>query len=106
MQIVEYKEVVSTNSLIKELIKNGEITENTAILSGFQKNGRGQGENVWFSDDGKNILASVFYKLDLPVKDFFTISMATALSILELMREYGIETKLKWPNDIYFGDKK
>lgn len=106
MQINEYKEVESTNSLVREMIKNGELTENTAILSGFQKKGRGQGSNMWFSDEGKNILASVFCKLDLPVKDFFMISMVTALSIHELMLEYGIETKLKWPNDIYFGDNK
>ena len=36
----------------------------------------------------------------------FSISEAISLAIVEFLRDYGIDAKVKWPNDIYVDDKK
>ena len=72
-----------------------------------QKAGRGQRGNSWESEPGKNITASLLFRLtDFPALQQFQISEAIALAITEFLKEEGVEAKVKWPNDIYVGDKK
>ena len=92
----------STNSLMKELIAKGQ--EPRFIYAGYQTAGRGQTGNSWESEEGKNLLCSILLP---PDKDLYFLNIAVGVAILRTISELGIsELGIKWPNDIYYKDKK
>jgi len=102
-------EVDSTNQFAHGLLQNGvRIEEGTAIMSLFQTAGKGQKGNVWESEFGSNMLASViiFPEFLEPTK-LYLVNQAAALSICTILKDYSkFEFKIKWPNDIMYGDNK
>ena len=91
----------STNTLLKELIANGQWSKDEKYLyTGFQTAGRGQTGNQWESEEGKNLLCSIL----LPARaNLFELNIATAVAVQRLL---GDAFTIKWPNDIYWQDKK
>lgn len=79
-----------------------------AVTATHQTAGRGQRGNVWQSQSGNNLLLSILLRPGsaLEVANQFMLSQVAALSIHAAIKCYGIETRLKWPNDIYAGDRK
>lgn len=79
-----------------------------AVTATHQTAGRGQRGNAWQSQSGKNLLLSILLRpgCALEVSGQFLLSQAVALSIHSAMKCYGIETRLKWPNDVYAGNRK
>jgi len=88
----------STNTLLKELIAKGE--EPKFIYAGYQTAGRGQTGNSWESEEGKNLLCSILLP---PNKNLYFLNIAVGVALLHVI---GEDFTIKWPNDIYFGDKK
>lgn len=105
-KIIKVNECPSTNSLMKEKKKEGELSDKTAIMTDFQSSGRGQGKNVWYSDRGKNLLASFYRKTDLKADKHFMLTIMASLAIMDTLKEGGISSKIKWPNDIYVENRK
>ena len=94
----------STNTLLKELIAKGQ--EPGFIYAGYQTAGRGQTGNSWESEKGKNLICSVLLP---PDKNLYFLNIAVSVAILRTMKGYGLpvtEVAIKWPNDIYWKDKK
>ena len=106
MQIARYKEVASTNAKIKELIAQGELQRNTAIMADYQSGGRGQGQKHWHSVANENLLVSFGLNLNLPAQKHFRIIMAISYLMKIFLAKYNIQVQIKWPNDIYVGRKK
>ena len=82
--------------------------DNLSVLSALeQTGGRGQRENKWHSEPNQNLTFSIVLK-NPPVKaaDQFIISEITAVTLVSFLAEHGIEADIKWPNDIYVGDRK
>lgn len=79
-----------------------------AVTAVHQTAGRGQRGNVWSSEQGRNLLLSVLVRPGrvLAVANQFILSQAVALSLHNALLQYGIATKVKWPNDIYAGNRK
>jgi len=78
-----------------------------AVWADYQTAGRGCGSNTWESERGKNLLFSVLiHPADIPVNRQFLVSMAVANSIAKVVAQYVKAVSVKWPNDIYVGDKK
>lgn len=102
MNIVRFDTLDSTNS---EALR-GNYPEGTIVVADHQTDGRGQRGNVWNSEKSKNLTISVVHYPDIPIAESFRISMAAALSITDLLMSFGIDSKIKWPNDIYVGDLK
>ncbi|MBD5289338.1 MAG: biotin--[acetyl-CoA-carboxylase] ligase [Bacteroides sp.] len=73
-----------------------------------QPEGRGQRGNSWESEPGQNLTLSFFVRPDrgFAPREQFLMSEATALAVVDTLRHFGIESKVKWPNDIYCGDMK
>jgi BirA family biotin operon repressor/biotin-[acetyl-CoA-carboxylase] ligase len=78
------------------------------VTAEHQTAGRGQRGNTWNSNAGENLLFSILARPgeSLKVTEQFLLSQAVALSLHEAMLHFGIETRLKWPNDIYVGKRK
>lgn len=79
-----------------------------AVTANHQTAGRGQRGNVWYSEQGANLLLSLMVRpgCALEVSGQFLLSQAVAVAIHTAMKCYGIETRLKWPNDIYVEGRK
>ena len=91
----------STNTLLKELIANGQWPKaEKYIYAGYQTAGRGQTGNGWESEEGKNLLCSIL----LPARaNLFELNVVAAVAV---QRTIGEEFTIKWPNDIYWHDQK
>jgi BirA family transcriptional regulator, biotin operon repressor / biotin---[acetyl-CoA-carboxylase] ligase len=97
----------SSNSYAKQLLQEGNAVENTVILSDYQDDGRGQGDNRWISDKGKNLLMSwILHAEFLAVSDQFMLSKTVSLGICDAMEQLELDIQIKWPNDIICGNKK
>ena len=102
---MKINETHSTNSLLKELLAKGEWPEGEGFLyAGYQTAGRGQTGNSWESEADKNLLCSILLP---PDKNLYFLNIAVGVAIYRTVRELGIsELGIKWPNDIYWRDKK
>lgn len=91
----------STNSLVKEMLARGEWPQGEHFLyAGYQTAGRGQTGNSWESEEGKNLLCSILLP---PNKNLYFLNIAVSVALIRLIDE---QLTIKWPNDIYWKDKK
>ena len=103
---IALEEVDSTN---KYLIDNRNIVDSFTFVSAkYQIKGRGRNDRSWLSDKGDSLLFSLLIKDEDIVKKGGYLSLITACSIAKILIEnYHLEdVKIKWPNDIYVGEKK
>ena len=81
--------------------------EGDVVWADFQTAGRGQRGHEWHSRKGENLTFSVVLEPTfVPIAKQFSVSEVVALSLVDMLAEYGIDAKIKWTNDIYAGDKK
>lgn len=103
-KIIWLQNIDSTNNEAQRHISE---LDNLSVVSALsQSSGRGQRGNTWLSAPGKNLLFSVVLKLQIQAYDQFVISQMVSLAMVDLLGEYDIEAKIKWPNDIYIGNEK
>lgn len=105
MHIKKLRQVDSTNTWAAQNEKT--LPSMCLVYSHSQVAGRGQRGNSWESEPGKNITASILWhpeSFEAPRQ--FRISESIALALVEYLRQKGVDAKVKWPNDIYVGDKK
>ena len=106
MKRIALEETTSTNRYAKELPED-ESHELTLVTAEFQTAGRGTGTNTWESERSQNLLFSIIsYPKGLLANQMFALSEVTALAISDTLNSYVQGFQIKWPNDIYFGDKK
>jgi BirA family biotin operon repressor/biotin-[acetyl-CoA-carboxylase] ligase len=103
-QTLHFDEVESTNKLAFELIKANKAGHYDVVTANSQTNGRGRYDRKWESKKG-NLYCSLILQLknNLRITDY---SFLTACAIGRAVRNYDIQTKYKWPNDILFNDEK
>ena len=81
--------------------------EGDVVWADYQTAGRGQRGHEWHSRKGENLTFSVVLEPTfVPIAEQFSVSEVVALSLVDMLSEYGIEARIKWTNDIYVGDKK
>ncbi len=90
------------------MLVKGEWPEGEEYLyAGFQTAGRGQTGNGWESEDGKNLLCSILLP---PRANLFELNVITSVAVHRMINcQFSIlnsQLTIKWPNDIYWGDKK
>lgn len=106
-ELIALAETTSTNTYLTALCQNEECAELTTVYSSFQSAGRGQRGNSWESEAGKNLLFSfVVYPKFLEAHRQFYLSQVTALALHDVLSAYTEGISIKWPNDIYWKDKK
>ena len=112
MEIIKVSDISSTNDYLLGL----DTEEDVCVRTDYQSAGKGMGTNTWESEAGKNLLFSILvHPVWLSVTEQYLLSMAEALAIHDALTEFleltmGVETikklTIKWPNDIYWEDKK
>ncbi|MCM1503771.1 MAG: biotin--[acetyl-CoA-carboxylase] ligase [Muribaculum sp.] len=100
--------VKSTNSSLAEIAD--EALNGTVVVARAQTAGRGQRGNSWEAEPGKNLTFSILLKPDgIDAVNQFRISEAVALGVVDALRSevpFPQRVAVKWPNDIYFDDRK
>ena len=105
--LIHINETNSTNNYLQSLCSKQKMEELTVVVADFQTSGRGQRGNSWESDPGKNLLFStVIFPDFLEARRQFLISQIISLAIKEELDTYTTDISIKWPNDIYWKDKK
>ncbi|TPE44701.1 biotin--[acetyl-CoA-carboxylase] ligase [Pontibacter mangrovi] len=107
-QLLFIQSCASTNTEAQQLLIKNEATEGCTVVTHCQTQGRGQRGNSWEAAPGQNITLSVILSPTfLAVRQQFYLNMAVSLAVLDLLREQGLEqAQVKWPNDLFFEDKK
>lgn len=102
---VELDTIPSTNSWLTA--NAADYPSMTMVTAREQTAGRGQRGNGWASAPGLNLTLSVLFRPEniLPAQQFL-ISQATALAVVATLNEWDITAMVKWPNDIYVGERK
>lgn len=104
-QCVELEETGSTNDWAHAHL--GELQcPLTLVTAEFQTAGRGV-TGGWQSRRGENLMFSlVSHPAQLPATQMFRLSVAICISVCNALNEVAPGFCIKWPNDVYFGDKK
>ena len=101
-------ETHSTSSLLRELYQE-HLPHMFSIRTDFQTAGRGQAGNSWESEAGKNLLFSTLLRYEgIHPASQWRLSMLVVVALWDTLAKYLSPELLtiKWPNDIYYGDKK
>lgn len=99
--------VDSTNNYAATELLTKSLTEGTVVIADCQSAGRGQEGASWESAPGQNLTFSVvLYPVRLPVVRQFCLSKAISLGVADFLSGMVPHVSVKWPNDIYAGDKK
>jgi BirA family biotin operon repressor/biotin-[acetyl-CoA-carboxylase] ligase len=107
MNIITIESTASTNRFLKEKLKERILEEETVVSAHIQTAGRGQTGTSWEAEPYKNITCSLLlYPVFLPLKQHFLLSEAVALGVKESVDDFIKNVTVKWPNDIYFEDRK
>lgn len=100
----------STNGELKARI--GEYDNLSVIAAEEQTAGRGQGDHRWFSSRSNNLTFSILfrfgdgYPVSLKTSDAVLVTWISTLAVRDYLLEKGIESRIKWPNDVWVGDRK
>lgn len=105
-----YDMVESTNDEARRLIS--ELDNLSVIAARCQTAGRGQGDHKWHSRPGENLTFSAVLKFGngglapLAARDALLITETVTLALRLYLDRHGVKARIKWPNDIYVGDRK
>ena len=98
----------STNKAIR--MRSAGLDNLSIIAAREQTAGRGQGDHTWFASPGKNLTFSVLYRFSgaygLAASDAILITQVTTLALRDYLLGEQVESRIKWPNDIWVGDRK
>ncbi|MEZ7498781.1 biotin--[acetyl-CoA-carboxylase] ligase [Flavobacterium sp. Arc3] len=102
MKLIKLGAIDSTNEFLKGLSNRQELDNFTVVIAEKQTKGKGQMGSVWDSEEGKNLILSVFIKDPLlNVNHIYNLNIAVAVSVVNVLESYNIpELSIKWPNDI------
>ncbi len=114
-KIIHKKKVTSTNLFLSDYIhvlrhkkSNRKLPNFFTVYADFQTKGRGQQQNTWESEKGKNISMSTLLYPNVAPANQFIVTQWVSLAIHDfLTKEIKLNSVyIKWPNDIYVNDKK
>lgn len=105
--VIRLESVDSTNNYAANRARNNELRHGAVILAVEQTAGKGQMGTEWQSDAGLNCTFSVFLdNVNMSVERQFLLTKIVSLSLADTLKNYGLSPTIKWPNDIYIGDRK
>ena len=104
----ELHEVDSTNIYAIDKLQANLAAHGTAFFANRQFAGKGQRGKNWISESGSNIILSVVIDPSfLLINQQFALSVMASLAVFDFFSSYaGEETKIKWPNDLFWRDRK
>jgi biotin--[acetyl-coA-carboxylase] ligase len=108
MEIIKLNATNSTNTYLKNLLKEKQVKDLSCIWALSQTQGRGQQGAKWISEPGKNLTFSILKKFEnLSSEYHFLLNMEVSLAIFRTLKKLYIpDLAVKWANDILSSKKK
>lgn len=103
-QVDVVESIGSTNTELRE--RAHEVADYTVLCAHEQTAGRGRLGRQWVAPAGGQATVSVVIKPEVPIDKLGWLPLLTGLAIATAARRLGIQTELKWPNDVLVGGKK
>ncbi|WP_143319598.1 biotin--[acetyl-CoA-carboxylase] ligase [Clostridium sp. HBUAS56010] len=101
-----YDTIDSTNIRARRLAEEG-AQSGTLVVADCQMAGRGRRGKEWVSPSGKNVFMSLILRPDILPGSASMLTLVAALAVHDgIKRETGLETSIKWPNDIVSNGRK
>ena len=98
---------IATAGSTNDEARDPQLAHGDVVWADEQTAGRGQRGHAWSSTPGENLTFSVVLRPTfLPAGEQFLLSEAVTLALVRTFGDYGIDTRIKWTNDIYAGDRK
>jgi len=106
--IIRLPETESTNAFAINMLAQKRPEEGCVIITDHQTRGKGLDINSWESEKGKNLTFSIILYPEITADQQFVLNKAISLGIFDFLKAVLSEQaiSIKWPNDIYVGDKK
>lgn len=105
-KILIYDEADSSNRIAKELATNGE-DEGTVVIVKSQTSGKGRMGRSFISSSENGLYMTVILRPRILAKDALAITVLGAVAVSQAIEKTsGVDTQIKWVNDIYIGKKK
>jgi BirA family transcriptional regulator, biotin operon repressor / biotin---[acetyl-CoA-carboxylase] ligase len=102
LQIVD--ETGSTNADLMAALPR--LSGPALLLAKSQTAGRGRAGRTWLSEAGKSLTFSLAWRFRRPVHELVGLPLAVGVAIAEALAMFGLEVRLKWPNDILVEGRK
>jgi len=105
-KVLRFESLPSTNTELARLASEG-AAEGVSIVADEQTAGRGRLQRAWSSPRGAGLYFSILLRPTIPQNYWPLITFMAALAVGDALREAcGLETDIKWPNDILSGERK
>ncbi|MGN1327247.1 MAG: biotin--[acetyl-CoA-carboxylase] ligase [Clostridia bacterium] len=102
-----FNTIDSTQSEIWRIIEKENLKSGTLVMANIQTNGQGTRGRIWYTEEPNNIAFSFGIKANCNIKKLEGITIKIAETIVKIMKKmYGINLQIKFPNDIYYNNKK
>lgn len=95
----------STNQYLLDRVD--QLQSGSVCIAEYQAKGRGRRGREWISPFGTNLYLSMYWRLDAGMAAAMGLSLVVGVAIVEALEKLGLSgVKLKWPNDLYYQDRK
>ncbi|MCX6226217.1 MAG: biotin--[acetyl-CoA-carboxylase] ligase, partial [Bacteroidia bacterium] len=102
-----HKRLNSTNLYANQMLKKYSLKEPFWIRTDDQFAGKGQGNHSWISEPGQNLTGTLtIFPHQFEASHQFNLSKIFAIATAVFLELFINEIRIKWPNDLYAGDKK
>ena len=103
--VIYFEQIDSTNRVAKELVREGKPS-GTVVWAGKQSSGKGQYGRIFVSPAG-GLYFSLLLQPPLQLEHLSQVTLATGLACRDIIYSFcHLQSQIKWPNDIYLGEKK
>ena len=99
-----HEEIGSTQERARTLAHEG-VPHGTLVISRVQRGGRGRLGRSWGSPDG-GLWFSLVLRPELPARLAPRITQTAAVGVARALWEFGVEARIKWPNDLLVSGRK
>ncbi|WP_262926570.1 biotin--[acetyl-CoA-carboxylase] ligase [Thermococcus henrietii] len=102
-KVIRLTEVGSTNDYAREIAED--VPDGTVVVARRQTSGRGRKDRSWVSPEGGLWMTAILKPKSSP-EHVPKLVFVGALAVTDTLAQYGIEGKIKWPNDVLVGGRK
>ena len=110
MKIIKCHTTSSTNDDLREYALENHSDKTVALLTFYQKKGKGQRGRFWYAEEGNSLTFSMLFKnVEIPFAQIFQIHVGVSMVLIDFLSEITqgqINFNVKWPNDIMAENKK
>ena len=105
-KVLRFESLPSTNTELARLASEG-AAEGVSVVAEEQTAGRGRLQRVWSSPKGAGLYFSILLRPKIPQNYWPLLTFMAAIAVGDALREAaGLETDIKWPNDLLSGERK